>query len=65
MIRLDDREIPWRSGMTVADLLESVEKAERYAVVRVNGHYVSRPHFAATRIPDEAEIRLIPMIAGG
>lgn len=65
MIRLNDREVPWRADMTVADLLESVEKADRYAVVRLNERYVSRPHFAVTRIPDEAEIRLIPMIAGG
>ncbi len=55
----------WRDGMTVADLLESVPDGHRYAVVKVNGRYVSRPEFKKYEIPDNAEIRLIPMVAGG
>ncbi len=51
--------------MTVSDLLETVENARFYAVVRIDGDTVSKPHFAETRIPDGAEVYLIPMIAGG
>ena len=65
MIRLDDEQMPWHDGMTVADLLESVPDGHQYAVIKVNGRYVSRPEFKKYLIPDDAEIRLIPMIAGG
>ena len=51
--------------MTVADLLAKVRDAHHYAVVKVDGRYVSRPNFDSYPIPDQAEIYLIPMIAGG
>jgi sulfur carrier protein ThiS len=51
--------------MTVADLLRECGAPESCPVVRINDHYVSRPNFALTPVPDEAEVFLIPMIAGG
>ena len=65
MIRLDEDQMSWHHGMTVADLLELVPDGHQYAVIKVNGRYVSRPDFKQYEIPDNAEIRLIPMIAGG
>ena len=65
MIRVNGKERPWQEGMTVSDLLETVKNAHLYAVVRIDGHAVSRPHFAETRIPDGVEVYLIPMVAGG
>jgi thiamine biosynthesis protein ThiS len=65
MIRVRGRELPWREGMTVADLLTDLGTTYPYAVVRVNEKVVSRPHFENTLIPDQAEISLIPMISGG
>ena len=65
MIRVAGKEYPWRAGMTVADLLRGCGESESCPVVRINDHYVSRPNFAATLVPDEAEVFLIPMIAGG
>lgn len=65
MIAVNDKKIPWREGMTVTELLDGIADPHPYAVVRVNGRYVSRPHFDDTLVPDGAEIYLIPMIAGG
>ena len=65
MITVGEEKIPWQEGMTVATLLETIEDGHKYAVVRVNGKVVSRPNFGQTPIPDKAQIRLIPMIAGG
>ena len=65
MILLDQEKLPWREGMTVADVLQGVEDAHHYAVVKVNGQYVSKPNFDTFQIPDGSEILLIPMIAGG
>jgi len=66
VIRVAGKERPWREGMTVADLLQELGgESAACPVVRVNDHYVSRPNFDQTRIPDNARIFLIPMIAGG
>ena len=65
MIRVDGKEHVWREGMTVADLLNGLENAHHYAVVRINDKHVSKPNFKQTLIPDDAEVFLLPMIAGG
>lgn len=65
MIRVAGKELPWRPGMSLADLLEEYGDSHDTPVVRINDQYVSRPNFAHTIIPDEAEVFLIPMIAGG
>ena len=65
MITLNGKKVSWQSGMTVSQLLQEVADAHQYAVIRVNGRYVSRPVFDTFVIPDEAIIYLIPMIAGG
>lgn len=65
MLKVNDEKVPWQEGMTVTDLLNGLEDAHPYAVVRVNDKYVSKPHFNDYEIPDNAEIYLIPMIVGG
>ena len=65
MIRVGDKELAWREGMTVADLIRELNDPYPYAVVRVNNRTVSSPHFEETLIPDNAVVFLIPMIAGG
>ena len=51
--------------MTITDLLKEIEDDHPYAVVRINDRYVSRPGFDRTIIPDNSEVFLVPMIAGG
>lgn len=65
MIKIKDKSIQWREGMTVADLLKDLDDPQHYAVVKINDKYISRPDFKKTMIPDNSEIFLIPMIAGG
>ncbi len=65
MISVSGHKVPWREGITVADLLEEIKDPHPYAVVRINDRYVSKPNFDKTTIPDNSEVFLIPMIAGG
>jgi thiamine biosynthesis protein ThiS len=65
MIKIKEKSIQWREGMTVADLLKDLDDPQHYAVVKINDKYISRPDFKKTMIPDNSEIFLIPMIAGG
>jgi thiamine biosynthesis protein ThiS len=65
MIQVAGKQIAWREGMTVSDLLEALKDPHPYAVVRINQQYVTRPNFEHTYVPDESEVYLIPMVAGG
>jgi len=65
MIQVAGRQLPWYAGMTVADLLDALKDPHPYAVVRINEQYITRPNFDKTIVPDNAQIFLIPMIAGG
>lgn len=65
MITVNDQPRQWQAGLTVARLLDAMEDGDIYAVVRLNGRLVSRPHFAETPIDDGAVVQLLPMIAGG
>ena len=65
MITVAGTRYPWHAGMTIADLLDELGDPEGYAVVRIDSTYISRPNFDKTLVPDESEIFLIPMIAGG
>jgi thiamine biosynthesis protein ThiS len=65
VIKVSDKTVTWHQGMTISDLLNELNDPHPYAVVRINEKYVSRPNFDKTIIPDDAEVFLIPMIAGG
>lgn len=65
MIHLGDEKIPWQKGMTISEFLAKNCGDREYAVIKINGKYVSKPNFDTFEIPDDAEIFLIPMIAGG
>ncbi len=65
MIRVNGKKYSWYEGMTIKDLLNNFNKSHLYAVVRINDKHISRPYFEKTLIPDNSEVFLIPMIAGG
>ena len=65
MIKVNGNNFAWRERMTVSDLLKDLNDSYSYAVVRINDKSISRPNFEKTLIPDNAEVFLIPMVAGG
>ena len=65
MIQVNGEENDWWEGMTVADLIRSLDDPFPYAVVRIGDKHVSRPDFEKTLVPDNSKVYLIHMIAGG
>jgi thiamine biosynthesis protein ThiS len=65
MIKVADHTVDWHAGMTISDLLIEINDPHPYAVVRIDQTYISRPNFDKTIVPDNAEVYLIPMVAGG
>jgi len=65
MVRIGNRELAWREGMTVADLLAELEDPYPYAVARIGDRLISGPDFDKATVPNDSEVFLIPLIAGG
>jgi len=65
VIKIKGKEFPWREGMTIEDLLRDLDDSYTYVLVRINHKQVSKPDFDKTVIPDNSEVFLVPMVAGG
>jgi thiamine biosynthesis protein ThiS len=66
MIKVNGKERPWKKGITVADLLKEIGATDdSYDLVIINGQHVLQSDYEKTVIFNNAEVRLIPMIAGG
>ncbi len=65
MVRVDGRGVPWRDGMTIADLLKELNDPFPYPVARIDGRAITAQEFDSFPLPDDIEVHLIPLVAGG
>jgi len=65
VIKIKGKDFPWHEGMTITDLLKDLDDSFPYIIARINDKQVSRPNFDKTLIPDNSEVFLVPMVAGG
>lgn len=66
MIRVNNRhELEWEEGLTVSDVLKRMNYTFPHIIVSVNGEIVRQEEYKETTIPDEADVRVIHLIAGG
>ena len=66
MIRVNDQyEVEWQPGMTVQVLLDELKFTFRMIAVKVDGKVVLRPDYAATPVPDGADVQALHLISGG
>jgi sulfur carrier protein len=66
MITVNRRDqVPWRRGMTVQDLLDTMTYTYPHVVVTINGDLVAQDTYADVEVPDDADVRVIHLIAGG
>ncbi len=64
-IIVNGEPMPWKDGMTVADVLKIRNYIFRMLVVQVNGELVKRGTYDQAKIPDGANVEVIHMISGG
>jgi len=66
MVRVNDKfDIQWQEGMTVEDLLAACNFTYPSVVVLVNGQPVPREAYGTFQIEDDADVKVLHMIAGG
>ncbi len=65
MITVNTEPMPWREGMTIADILKIRNYIFRMIAVQVNGELVKRGTYDKAVVPDGADVQVIHMISGG
>ena len=66
MIRVNSKfDVEWQAGMTVNSILEVLKFTFPMIIVSVNGKVVPRSEYGTTTIPDNSEVKVIHLIAGG
>jgi sulfur carrier protein len=66
MITVNKRHtLPWHAGITVRDVLTAMKYTFPHIIVVINGTVVRHNAYDATTIPDDADVRVVHMIAGG
>ena len=65
MITVNGENLPWRDGLTVAEILKIRNYIFRMIAVQVNGELVRRGAYEAAVVPDGADVQVIHMISGG
>lgn len=62
---MNNNEVEWREGMTVADALRAMKYDFPLITVTLNGSFVPRDEYEACEVPDEAELKAIHIHHGG
>ncbi|MBI5498635.1 MAG: sulfur carrier protein ThiS [Deltaproteobacteria bacterium] len=57
--------MPWRAGLTVADVLRERQFVFPLLVVSIDGVHVPRDAFATTAVPERAVVLVLHLMSGG
>jgi len=58
-------EVEWEEGLTVSTLLERFRYTFPHIIVKVDDEVVPREEYPTRTIPDDADVWVIHLIAGG
>jgi sulfur carrier protein len=66
VILVNNRDkVEWEEGLTVSALLERFRYTFPHIIVKINGEVVPREQYPTRTIPDDADVWVIHLIAGG
>ena len=66
MITINRREtLPWHATLTVRDVLVAMKYTFPHVVVSINGTLVPHDAYDTTHVPDQADVRVVHLLAGG
>jgi sulfur carrier protein len=65
MITAKGKRLEWHQGLTVRDVLDTLSYNFPTVLVRLNGTIVRHKDWDSTVVPDEAEVEVRPIVAGG
>jgi len=64
-ITVNGRNVPWSDGMNVQTVLDVMNYTFRLLVVKVNGRLVKKEEYKTFKVPENSDVKVIHMVAGG
>jgi thiamine biosynthesis protein ThiS len=58
-------EVAWEEGMTVSVLLKKLKFSFPLIIVSVDGVLVPKEEYATRQVPDNSDVKVLHMTAGG
>ena len=65
MITVNSKELPWKSGMTVADVLKAMNYDYALIAVSVNDQFVAQDDYDTFIVEDNAVVKALHICHGG
>ena len=65
MITVNKQPVPWEENMTIDRILKIMNYTFRMIVVKVNEELVRRESYGSKAIPENSDVHIIHLIAGG
>jgi sulfur carrier protein len=66
VILVNNRDkVEWEEGLTVSALLERFRYTFPHIIVKIDGEVIPREQYPTRTIPDDADVWVIHLIAGG
>lgn len=65
MLQVNDEPLEYEPGMTVETILQRKNYKFRMLAVWINGEFVPRGTYDRAPVPDDADVKVVHMIAGG
>jgi thiamine biosynthesis protein ThiS len=65
MIKVNGDPLEWRNGMTVQDILDAKKFKFPMLIVTIQGEHIPKEQYAATVVPDGADVKVIHLLSGG
>jgi thiamine biosynthesis protein ThiS len=64
-ITVNGRTVAWQEDMTVQTVLKVMNYTFRMLVVKVDGRLVRKAEYETFPVPEDADVKVIHMVAGG
>jgi len=65
MITAKGKKMDWHEGLTVREVLDTLGYNFPSVLVRINGRIIRRKGWDDYIVPDEADVEVRPIVAGG
>jgi thiamine biosynthesis protein ThiS len=65
MITAKGKQLEWHEQLTIRELLRTLGYKYSTLLIRVNGNIVGRREWDTFVVPDEAQVEVRPIVAGG
>jgi len=64
-VQVDGRFIDWDETLTVEKIIRKIKPEFKFYIVKVDNEIVKKDQYAKKVVPENALVRIIPLLSGG